>query len=130
MKRRDFVRTALAAGLAPGLLAPPAPAEPARPRSGAARKKPRIMFFHDSRHPLMYMYEPPIQKQEVEAAVDELVETSVEALNVLPGGRPHRLSRHPGGRGFRTPRPQVAPRGLPAGPTERQVAAGRRDGPS
>ncbi|MYC80971.1 MAG: hypothetical protein F4X19_02615 [Acidobacteria bacterium] len=88
MKRRDFVRTALAAGLAPGLLTPPATAEPIRPRSGAARKKPRIMFYHDSRHPLMYMYEPPIRKQEVEAAVDELVETSVEVLNFcLADGR-------------------------------------------
>ena len=88
MKRRDFVRTALAAGLAPGLLTPPADAEPNRPRSGAAGKKPRIMFYHDSRHPLMYMYEPPIRKQEVEAAVDELVETSVEVLNFcLADGR-------------------------------------------
>jgi hypothetical protein len=42
--------------------------------------KPRIMFYHDSRHPLIYMYEPPIQKEEMEAAVDELVGTPVEAL--------------------------------------------------
>ena len=80
MKRRDFVRTALAASLAPRALALPATAKPSRPQSAAAKKRPRIMFYHDSRHPLMYMYEPPIQKQEVEAAVDELVETSVEAL--------------------------------------------------
>lgn len=42
--------------------------------------KPRIMFFHDSRHPLIYMYEPPMQQAEMEAAVDELVGTPVEAL--------------------------------------------------
>lgn len=42
--------------------------------------KPRLMFFHDSRHPLIYMYEPPMQKEELEAAVDELVGTPVEAL--------------------------------------------------
>ncbi len=42
--------------------------------------KPRIMFYHDGRHPLLYMYEPPMQKEECEAAVDELVGTPVEAL--------------------------------------------------
>ncbi|MBI2505564.1 MAG: hypothetical protein HYW07_20320 [Candidatus Latescibacteria bacterium] len=42
--------------------------------------KPPIMFFHDSRHPLIYMYEPPMQKEEMEAAVDELAGTPVEAL--------------------------------------------------
>ena len=42
--------------------------------------KPRIMFYHDGRHSLIYMYEPPMQKEEYEAAVDELVGTPVEAL--------------------------------------------------
>ena len=42
--------------------------------------QPRIMFYHDGRHPLIYMYEPPIQKREYEAGVDELVGTPVEAL--------------------------------------------------
>ena len=41
---------------------------------------PRIMFYHDGRHPLIYMYEPPMQKEEYEAGVDELVGTPVEAL--------------------------------------------------
>ena len=41
---------------------------------------PRIMFYHDGRYPLTYMYEPPMQKKEYEAAVDELVGTPVEAL--------------------------------------------------
>ena len=42
--------------------------------------KPRMMFYHDGRHPLIYMYEPPIQKEEYEAAVDELVGTPVQAI--------------------------------------------------
>ena len=42
--------------------------------------KPKIMFYHDGRHPLIYMYEPPMHKQEYEAAVDELVGTPVEAI--------------------------------------------------
>ena len=47
--------------------------------------KPRIMFDHDGRHPLIYMYEPPIQKEELQAAVDELVGTPVEALMLTLG---------------------------------------------
>ena len=43
-------------------------------------QKPRIMFYHDGRHPLLYMYEPTMQKEECEAAVDELAGTPVEAL--------------------------------------------------
>ncbi len=42
--------------------------------------KPRIMFYQDGRHPLFYMYEPPMQKEECEAAVDELAGTPVEVL--------------------------------------------------
>ena len=42
--------------------------------------QPRIMFYHDGRHPLIYMYEPPMQKEEYEAAVDELVGTPVDTL--------------------------------------------------
>jgi hypothetical protein len=38
------------------------------------------MFYHDGRHPLIYMYEPPMQKEEYEAAVDELVGTPIEAI--------------------------------------------------
>mgnify|MGYP001224618492 FL=1 len=41
---------------------------------------PRIMFYHDGRHPLIYMYEPPIQKEEYEAGVDELIGTPVDAI--------------------------------------------------
>ena len=47
--------------------------------------KPRIMFDHDGRHPLVYMYEPPMYKEEFEAAIDELVGTPVEAVNLMIG---------------------------------------------
>ncbi len=42
--------------------------------------QPRMMFYHDGRHPLIYMYEPPMQKAEYEAAVDELLGTPVQAI--------------------------------------------------
>ena len=42
--------------------------------------KPRMMFENDSRHTLIYMYEQPIQKEEQESAVDELLGTPIEAL--------------------------------------------------
>ena len=45
-----------------------------------AMSQPRIMFYHDGRHPLIYMYEPPIQKEEYESAINELVGTPVEAI--------------------------------------------------
>ena len=41
---------------------------------------PRVMFYHDGRHPLIYMYEPPMQKEEYEQAIDELVGTSIDAI--------------------------------------------------
>ena len=47
--------------------------------------KPRMMFYHDGRHPLIYMYEPPMHKEEYEAAVDELVGTPIEALMFCMG---------------------------------------------
>ena len=42
--------------------------------------RPRIFFENDSRHTLIYMYEPPIQAEEEMSAVDEIVGTPVEAL--------------------------------------------------
>ena len=42
--------------------------------------RPRIFFENDSRHTLIYMYEPPIQAEEQMSAVDEIVGTPVEAL--------------------------------------------------
>ena len=47
--------------------------------------QPHMMFYHDGRHPLIYMYEPPMQKEEYEAAVDELLGTSVDALMFCMG---------------------------------------------
>lgn len=81
MKRRDFVKT-VTAGLATGAGAAAAGStSAATPESTATNRKPRIMFFHDSRHPAIYMYEPPMEKEEFESAVDELAGTSVEVLN-------------------------------------------------
>ena len=48
-------------------------------------RKPRIMFEHDARHSLIYMYEPPINREELESAVDELVGTPVDALMFMVG---------------------------------------------
>ena len=42
--------------------------------------KPRIMFYHDGRHPHIYRYEPPMQKKEYQACIDELVGTPIEAI--------------------------------------------------
>ena len=42
--------------------------------------RPRLMFENDSRHTLIYMYEPPIAVEEYESAVDEVLGTTVEAL--------------------------------------------------
>jgi hypothetical protein len=42
--------------------------------------QPHLMFENDSRHTLIYMYEPPIQKEEYESAVNELLGTPIEAL--------------------------------------------------
>ena len=47
--------------------------------------KPIITFDHDGRHPLIYMYEPPVFKEEVEAGVDELAGTPIEALMLTLG---------------------------------------------
>src|SRR5579872_3679989 len=77
MHRRSWFKTALAAGLSgrgsgfSGLNAG---------SDDWGRNKPRMMFYTDGRHPLIYMYEPPIHKEEYEAAVDELVGTPVQAL--------------------------------------------------
>ena len=42
--------------------------------------KPRMMFYQDGRHPLIYTYEPPMQKEEYEAAIDELLGTPMDTL--------------------------------------------------
>ena len=47
--------------------------------------KPSIFFYHDGRHPLIYMYEPPMRKEEYESAIDELAGTPVEAVTFCLG---------------------------------------------
>ena len=42
--------------------------------------KPKIMYYHDGRHPHIYRYEPPMHKEEYIALVDELAGTPVEAI--------------------------------------------------
>ena len=42
--------------------------------------KPRMMYYTDARHPLVYMYEPPMQKEEFESTIDEVAGTSVDAV--------------------------------------------------
>lgn len=87
MLRRKFLRSSVAAGVLGGVM--PASAGSSGPPpigpQGGARKKPRMMFYHDGRHPLIYMYEPPMQKEEYEAGVDELVGTPIEALMLCLG---------------------------------------------
>jgi len=89
MKRREFVRTALTAGLASsaphfGAAASVGTAGPATlapgPVSHGSSGKPRLMYYDDSRHSSIYMYEPPMLKEEFEASVDDLVGTPVDAL--------------------------------------------------
>jgi hypothetical protein len=48
-------------------------------------KKPNFFFYHDGRHPLIYMYEPPMTKEEYESAINELVGTPVEAISFCLG---------------------------------------------
>ncbi len=88
MKRRRFFQTAAAAGLAGGAASLSPQTQPAQASAsddrGAARK-PRILFYHDGRHPLIYMYEPPMRKEQFESAVDELLGTPVEALMFTMG---------------------------------------------
>ena len=82
MIRRQFMKTALAAGLTSAAV--PAASGAGRAASGAGghggRKKPRIMFYNDARHPAIYMYEPPMEKEQFEAAVDEVLGTPVDTL--------------------------------------------------
>ena len=42
--------------------------------------RPRMMYYTDARHPLVYMYEPPMRKEEFEATIDELAGTPIEAV--------------------------------------------------
>jgi hypothetical protein len=83
MDRRRFItKSALTLGAGLGVSAAgPASTSPfSNSLAAPAGKKPRIMFYHDGRHPLVYMYEPPMTKEEYEAPVDEIAGTPVDAL--------------------------------------------------
>ena len=88
MRRRSFLSRTLASAASLGLLgakkaaAQPSP-QPAITHSTG--QKPTFMFYHDGRHPLIYMYEPPMQKEEFETAVDELLGTPIEAIMFTMG---------------------------------------------
>ena len=75
MIRRNFLKAGFSASAAAASSSTAASAETEK-----ARKKPNLLFYHDGRHPLIYMYEPPMQKEQYEAAVDELAGTPIEAL--------------------------------------------------
>jgi len=53
---------------------------PTYAQTGSVPDPPRIMYYHDGRHTLAYMYEPPMQKAEFEAVVDDIAGTSIDAL--------------------------------------------------
>ena len=46
---------------------------------------PRIQYYTDGRHPLIYMYEPPMQPEEMAHVVDEVAGTPVQALHFCLG---------------------------------------------
>ena len=86
--RRDFIKGALAAGIvSEGNLVALGSDNPAA-ASTATRPQPRIMYYTDGRHPLTYMYEPPMQKEECEAAVDH------RGIDVLPARRTPHATRY------------------------------------
>ena len=88
IQRRNFLSRTLASAASLGLLgankaaAAPGP-QPATTHSSG--RKPTMMFYHDGRHPLIYMYEPPMRKEEFESAVDELLGTPIEAIMFAMG---------------------------------------------
>ena len=84
MKRRSLLGTIIPAGLFhTGIVNESI--ESAHSLKTKVKKKPKIMFYHDGRHPLIYMYEPPMQKEELQAAVDELLGTPVDAIMFTMG---------------------------------------------
>jgi hypothetical protein len=49
------------------------------------KRRPRIWFYHDGRHPHIYRYEPPMRREEYVACIDELAGTPVEAVSFCLG---------------------------------------------
>ena len=79
MIRRDFIKGALAGGLIGEASSLTTVAKPSQTRPTAG-PKPRMMFYHDGRHPLIYNYEPPMQKEEYQTGADELAGTPIQAI--------------------------------------------------
>jgi len=69
MFRRNFMKTALAASLTSTAVSNPVTTKASSVKSN---KKPRIMFYNDCRHPGIYMYEPPMEKEELEKLEKEI----------------------------------------------------------
>lgn len=46
---------------------------------------PKLIYYTDGRHPLIYMYEPPMQPEELASVADELAGTAVGALHFCLG---------------------------------------------
>ena len=129
MMRRPFVSAALIAGLLGSAIASQASGRTLpRPHfSGReAGKKPRIMFYNDGRHPAIYMYEPPMQKEQFEAAVDELLGTPVEVLVYGLGDGRTVLHDTQVGEVVGRSGQEVAPPDIPPRPPKRQDDARRR----
>lgn len=82
MIRRQFMKKALAASLTSAAVPAASGAVHTASRVGGhgSRNKPRIMFYNDARHPAIYMYEPPMEKEQFEASVDEVLGTPVDSL--------------------------------------------------
>ena len=88
--------------------------------------KPRIMFYHDGRHPHIYRYEPPMQKEQYQACIDELVGTPVEAIMFCLGEGRTVLHDTKVGELSGAQRRQVGPPRLPTAPTKTPRDLSRR----
>ena len=62
--RRNFMKGALAAGLVGEASLSALNAADSSSAAAVPHVKPRIMYYTDGRHPLVYMYEPPMRKEE------------------------------------------------------------------
>ena len=78
--RREFMKSAFAAGVVSTTELQEHASGDLADQGKTRQRQPRFMFYHDGRHPLIYMYEPPMQKEEFEAGIDELVGTPVDAI--------------------------------------------------
>ena len=62
-----------------------------------APAKPTVYYYHDGRHPLIYMYEPPIAQEQYEHCVDELVGNCRSSCCIGGSADPAVPSRDSGG---------------------------------